>query len=310
MRKVHNSQMTPTRTTAANTAAEAKADVTPVEAESTEKVQLTAIETKLVKTAELLKAASDAISANVRNAREAREKLASGIDPLTVFARQTGTLDDADNRDKPVIADMQAALDNADMPVNMAELVEMVHLVVNTLKAPDLDKLLDPEIKGEADKLRDVLKGAEYLDAGESIINTAKLAIGVYDASVTSLRDWQNKGKASKTGNTPGPTSMPMDRDNVDMASKLRSTDKVRERTGWDVEYVCGDHRTTHGDALGSVKHYIRAKYREANNLDDSAAEAGTREWADLGPAITQALTSGENVEWGNGYIHRVAPGS
>ena len=101
---------------------------------------------------------------------------------------------------------------------------------------------------------------------------------------------------------------MPFSRDNVDQASKLRSTDKVRERTGWDIEYVCGEHRTTHGDALGSVKHYIRATYRDANNLDETAGSAGSPEWADLGPAITKALTSDTPVEWGNGYIHRVAP--
>lgn len=276
--------------------------------ETAQTTQLTAIEIKLVNTAELLKTHAEAISVNVRNAREDDEKGFALVSPTTVMCRNLGILDDPDNRDNPAIGYVQDRLAAMDIPVNVAEYLELAHMVANALKAPDLAKLDDPDVKAEADKLRDVLKAAEYLDAGESIINTAKLAIGVYDASMTSLREWQNKGKSTKSGTTPGPTSMPANRDIVDNARKLRSTDKIRENTGWDVEYVCGEHRVTHGDALSSTKHYIRAAYREANNLPETAGAAGTPEWADLGPSILKALDSGENVEWGNGYIHRVAP--
>ena len=287
-----------------------KQDNQPESGEVTETVQRTAIEIKLLNTSDLLKSAAAAISANVAKAREDDEKGKAVVLPTTALVTNLGIWDDPGKSTNPAIEYVTARLHEMDIPVNVGEYLEMAHLIANAMKAPDLNNQVDPEIKGEADKLRDILKAVEYLDAAEDVVNVAKLAIGAYDASVNSLHQWVGKGKSTKTGNSPGPSSLPANRDMVDSVRKLRATDKVRETTGWDVEYVCGDHRTTHGDALSSTKHYIRAMYREANNLDETAATAGTPEWDALGEAITNALTSDSPVEWGNGYIHRVAPGS
>lgn len=298
MKGTNKDMPTQTDANAAKAADEAKVD---------EKVQRTAFEIKVLNDADLLKADAQAISDNVRVARENLEKTNALVAPATVTCTNLDILDNVDNRVNPAIQATKDALLAMDIPVNVDEYLYMAHLIANALKTPDLSNLDKPDTKAIVDRLHNILKDPAYYEVGEEVQNVANLAIGAYDASMTSLRDWGVKSKTSKTSS--GPTSAPMHRDIVDMAVKLRAIDKVRQTTGWDVEYVCGDHKTYGGKSnLSSLKHQIRGYWREWNNLDNQAGEDGTPEWAALGQAIQQAVNSDESFEWGNGYIHRIPP--